>query len=62
MVVVLTPKQKMVKHSDWLVNRMGDTAVKVANNKIKIRKGGEEEELVSIETKAGLLTCACSDE
>lgn len=57
--LVAEPNKIKAKDRGWLLERRGDTAIKVVNKKIKVRERGEEKGYTWVETEDGLLLCAC---
>lgn len=57
--LVAEPNRIRARDKGWLLDSRGDTAIKVANRNIKVRKSGVEEGYTWVETDDGLLLCAC---
>lgn len=54
-VLVAKPNKKMAKDKGWLLERRGDTSIKIVNKAIKVRKSGKEEGYTWLETENDLL-------
>lgn len=57
--LIAEPNQKLARSRGWLVDRRGDTAIKVINSGLKISEHGEGEGYSWVMTEKGLVFVAC---